>query len=118
MTSENDKWYMLVCVIASNFICGTLYLNITSFYPLYCENNYKDYINTTMIAVAMSSFELSGVIFSPLHAATVSVMGRKNAILIGMMILLLTNTGMALLSLFDGTDWKWFFSLSIIIRFI
>lgn len=69
-----------------------------------------------MIAVAMNSFELSGVMFTPLHAVTMSYIGRKNAILIGMLILMLTNTAMGLLSM--SSDWKWFFSLSIVIRFI
>jgi len=109
---------MLCCIMVSNVLCGMLYLNITSFYPLFTIDNYGENISVAMIAFAMCSFELSGFIFSPVHAATISKMGRKNAILIGISILLSTNTVMGFLSFVDPSKWKLFFGLSIAIRFV
>ena len=35
--TDGEKGKMLVAVLLSNMICGTMILNIASFYPLYVE---------------------------------------------------------------------------------
>lgn len=35
--SDGEKKSMLIAVLISNMICGTMILNIASFYPLYVE---------------------------------------------------------------------------------
>ena len=71
-----------------------------------------------MIAVAMSAFNLSGLLCAPIHAMTISKMGRKNAIIFGILLVLISNTCMGLISLLDKDDWKLFFGLSFFIRFV
>ena len=54
--TDSEKNKMLFCIIISNMICGTMILNIASFYPLYVETNYSPYINSAMVAGALGCF--------------------------------------------------------------
>ena len=80
-------------------VCGTLYLNISSFYPLYVNVKYKGKISTVMIACTLCCFNLAGVVCTPIHAITISRMGRKNALLVGFWAILISNTALGLCSL-------------------
>lgn len=70
---------------------STLYLNVGAFFPLYVDSNYKGYINTTMVSIILCAFEVSAVLSTPIHAITISKMGRKNAMLIGMVAILIAT---------------------------
>lgn len=101
----------------STIICGTLYLNISSFYPLYVERTFGlETINSTMIAVAIAMFEFAGFVSNPIHAHTISKVGRKNSILIGLVILVLANTALGMLSYIPADNWVLFYVLSILVR--
>jgi MFS family permease len=103
----------------STIICGTLYLNISSFYPLYVERTFGlDTINSTMIAVAIAMFEFGGFVSNPIHAHTISKVGRKNSILIGLTILVLANTALGMLSYIPADNWVLFYVLSIVVRLV
>ena len=54
--TEDEKKKMLFCILISNMICGTMILNISSFYPLFVEINYGDYITPSMTAFALGCF--------------------------------------------------------------
>ena len=54
--TDSEKNKMLFCVLISNMICGTMILNIASFYPLYVETYYGDWINSAMVAAALGCF--------------------------------------------------------------
>lgn len=88
------KAHMAYCIFASMLACGTLYLNITSFFPLFVQKQFGDQINTVVIAITLSSFNFAGVVCSPIHAVTISKMGRKNALMIGFGCIFLSNTAL------------------------
>ena len=46
------------------------------------------------------------------------MMGRKNAMLVGIFCMLVSNTGLGMLALIPYDNWKLFFGLSILIRFL
>jgi len=52
-----------------------------------------------MIACTLCCFNLAGVVCTPIHAITISRMGRKNALLVGFWAILLSNTALGLCSL-------------------
>ena len=98
-------------------IGATLFLNVISFYPLYSAQKYGDRMTTTLIAIAMCAFEFAGVVFTPVHAMSMSKMGRKNALIIGEVINVITNTIMGLLSLLSADKPMLFFWISALTRF-
>ena len=51
-----QKSRLIKCIIGSQVVCGTLYLNIVSFYPLFVNEHYNNKISTTMVSIAMSAF--------------------------------------------------------------
>lgn len=94
-TSESRaKARMAYCIFASMLACGTLYLNITSFFPLFVQTQFGTHINTVVIAITLSSFNFAGVVCSPIHAVTISKMGRKNALIIGFICIFVSNTAL------------------------
>lgn len=99
-------------------MCGTMILNVASFYPLYVETHYPEEISSVMVASALSCFQVAGVIFTPIHSITISKMGRKNSIIIGFICIFITNTALGALSLIPDADWRLFYSLSCLIRFV
>lgn len=104
-------------ILAAMVVCGTLYLSIASFFPLYVQKNFSE-INITMISICMSSFEFAGVICGPIHAVTMSKMGRKNAIIIGHILILLTTVSLGLISNIEKTEWKTFYAVACLVRFV
>lgn len=87
---------MVYSIFASMLVCGTLYLNISSFYPLYVNDNYGKQISTVTIACTLTCFNLAGVVCTPIHAMTISKMGRKNALLVGFWAILISNTALGM----------------------
>jgi hypothetical protein len=96
--NPKEKKALVYSILFTNMVCGTLYLNIVSFYPLYAEKMFPDYMTSTLVAVAMNTFELAGVVSTPIHAVSISKIGRKNSILIGIFVLLICNTAMGYIS--------------------
>jgi MFS family permease len=47
-----------------------------------------------IIAVILTSFNFAGVVCSPIHAITISKMGRKNALIIGFIFIFVSNTAL------------------------
>jgi MFS family permease len=112
-----EKTKLLTCIMTSQVVCGTLYLSISSFFPLFVEAHYP-MISSTMVSICMSSFEVAGVLFTPVHAITISKMGRKNSIIFGFSILVFTTTSLGLLSYIPYDHWKSFYYLATIVRFM
>lgn len=92
-------------------------LNVASFYPLHVENHYTQ-INPGKVALALGCFNVAGVIFTPVHSWTISKMGRKTSIILGMFCVLVSNTALGALAYIPDTEWQTFFYLSCGIRFI
>jgi len=89
---------MVLTIYASMLVCGTLYLNVSAFYPVYTVNKYGDKINTFDIACALCCFNFAGVVCSPIHGFTINKMGRKNSMIVGFVCILVSNTALAFLS--------------------
>ena len=51
------------------------------------------------------------------HAVTISAMGRKNAVMVGFIVLLLSTGALGLLEFIDYGNWKLFYGLAMAIRF-
>ena len=96
VNEEKAKLRMVYSIFASMLVCGTLYLNISSFYPLYVSVTYGDQISTVLIACTLCCFNLAGVVCTPIHAITIGKMGRKNALLVGFWAILISNTALGL----------------------
>ena len=115
--SEKEKKQLIITILAAMVVCGTLYLSIGAFFPLYVQQNFSE-INITMISICMSCFEAAGVLCGPIHAVTMSKMGRKNSIIIGHILIMLTTMGLGLISFIEATEWKTFYAVACIVRFI
>ena len=79
--------------------------NVPSFYPLYVEQHFGKHVSSAMSGVALGCFQIAGTIFTPVHSITISKMGRKNSILFGTTLILVTNTAFGALSLLPDIDW-------------
>ena len=99
-------------------VCSTQYLNVQAFFPLFVKLNYKDAIDATRISLALGAFNLAGVIFTPIHGISISKMGHKNSILLGMMFVLISNIVLGMLSLIPDYDVNLFILISVIARFV
>ena len=118
MLTDKEKSKLLVALCLSQTFQMALYLNISSFYPLYVSGTFPQDYNTTMIAIAISAFDLAGVVFSPLHIGLIGKLGRKNALLIANILLALTNGCLGALSYFNNDQWIEFFVASVVVRIV
>ena len=109
---------MVYSIFASMMVCGTLYLNISSFYPLFVKKKYGDEISTVVIACTLCCFNLAGVVCTPIHAVTISRMGRKNALLVGFWVILISNTCLGFCAYISEEQPWLFIGLCCIARFI
>jgi MFS family permease len=101
--------------------CGTAYLNVSSFYPLYVNDKYPGKINSTIVSICLAAFEFAGFIFTPIHGYTISKIGRKNAILMGFTLLILSTTALGMIALIDPEkegNYKIFIIASFFTRFL
>jgi len=110
---------MMVIVLLTNQLAnGTLYLNVFAFVPLYIQKNYAGEISVSMASFSLCAFELAALISAKIHQMTISKMGRKNAVILSYLLLILSTTGLGLLDLVDKSDWKLFIALLTILRFV
>jgi len=58
------------------------------------------------------------VLFANLHSHTISKFGRKNSVLVGLLILSLSNFGLGLLEYIPITHPNVFISLNVVLRFV
>ena len=117
--TESEKKTLVNTLLFSMLCCGTVYLNVMSFFPLYVKENFgEDKISSTMVSVAMSSFELAGIITAPINAGLISKIGRKTAIVIGFMIISLSTFSLGALSWIETTEYRTFFYAAMATRFV
>ena len=106
---------ILIVLLMSCVAAGSMYATMAAFLPIFVLERYNSYIplnisghkmglhkhhyiqqvDTTMISYIIVSFDLSQMISSFIHAKTISKMGRKNAILIGFAIQIITLLGLS-----------------------
>lgn len=71
--------YVLVTNQISN---GTIYVSVYTFVPLYCAQKYGEHITPFMAAIIIGVFEVATILSAKIHALTIHLMGRKNAIIL------------------------------------
>jgi len=71
-----------------------------------------------MIACTLCCFNLAGVVCTPIHAITISKMGRKNALLVGFWAILISNTALGLCSYISAEQPTLFVALCCAARFV
>ena len=108
----------MICGILTLTVVSTLYLNVGAFFPLYVDDNYKGYINTTMVSIILCAFEVSAVLSTPVHAVTISKMGRKNAMIVGIVAVIVATYMLGFLAYIPKERWFTFYALAIIARLI
>ena len=100
------KWIFLACILGQ-ITCGSLYLNMASFFPVYVDDKYnkplkalgkKPVISTFEISLCIVGLELAVMLCTFIHPRTISLMGRKNAIMIGFAVQVITNIVLGLLA--------------------
>ena len=97
--SEATQFQLLMAMLLGQVACGTQYYNIVAFFPLFVSDNYADHIDQTMVSLCLSAFQVAAVIFPKVHAITIHMMGRKNAILFGFFCIFISTMGLGLLAL-------------------
>lgn len=116
--TESEKRNIVICGIISLTVVSTLYLNVGAFFPLYVDMKFGNRINTTMVAIILCAFEVSAVLSTPIHAITISKMGRKNAMIIGLIAVILATYMLGFLAYFKKDQWLEFYLLAILARLI
>lgn len=93
----------------------TLYGNIATFYPPYRSIHHSS-ITDMMVGTILALFEVAIMIGSPIVSLIMPKIGRKNCIILGNLFMVIASYGFGLLVyVYDDT---WFFTLSLILRFI
>ena len=105
-----------MCVLVTNFLCGTQYLNIASFFPNFVKKSYPETITETMTAFCLTSNQLAAMLTFKIHQISISKIGRKNAVLLGLTLLSLTTVGLGMLDLISKTAWKEFYGAALAVR--
>lgn len=109
---------MFITLLINSVINYTLYFNIASFVPLYIEEYFSSQITTLMVSLGLSAFELSSVCSSRIHAATVSKIGRKKAIIIAYSLICVCLCGIGALDMIPKDNWVLFYTLFVVLRAI
>jgi MFS family permease len=118
LLSEREKKFLITTILFSLMCCGTIYLNIISFFPLYARENFPEKISLTMVSVCLSTFELAGVITSPINAIMISKIGRKTSLILGFSCIAVSTMGLGMLALIKTTEWRTFYYAAMAIRFV
>jgi len=77
---------------------NTVYMNISTFLPLYVKEKH-DSITSLMIGIILCMFQVAYLIVSPFIGQHLKVIGRKNSIVIGYLIIVSASFCFGLLTL-------------------
>lgn len=71
-----------------------------------------------MVSLALGSFDLSAMLCAKIHAITISKMGRKNAVMLGYFLLIVSLCGIGTLDMLPKDNWRTFYSFLLLLRFL
>ena len=91
---------------------------MTSFFPIFVKNKYHSQISDIEVSFCFSAFEIACVVSTKLNSVTISKMGRKNSILLGMFLLIISNFFIGTLYYLSEDYPKSFCTLMIVSRCI
>jgi MFS family permease len=109
-------------MVISLGLCNTLVLNVSSLLPNIAKEKYC--FNQTQLGMVFSVFELSVLIFTPIVSIYLEKIGRKNAVVSGLIIQIIATTGFGCLILIPASEpplcstHQQFFMLAMIARTI
>ena len=109
---------MLFAILINN---GTQMLSLESFFPVFVKNKYNknfEQISTVQVAFCFSCFEISCIILSKFNSVSINKMGRKNAIIFGLCLMVICNFGIGTLYYMPEDKPLLFISLMMILRFL
>ena len=100
-----------------------IYLGMASFFPLYVhakfnENGQNELISATMISLCISAFMTAQLFCVFIHAKTISLMGRKRALLIAFAVVAITNVCLGLAAWFPADRPKSFIAFVVFTRLV
>lgn len=101
-------------LLFSVVIMWTLYGNIATFYPPYKNHHHKT-ITDTMVGTVLAMMEVGILASSPIISMILQKVGRKNFILLGHLVMIISSVGFGLL-VYVESDIT-FFWISIGLRF-
>lgn len=94
-----------------------MFLNIASFLPLHIKENHP-FIESTELGVILAMYQVARLLLSTTIGGTMQKVGRKNYIMIGFVLLIISTVGFALIGYVD-TEYGWlFFASAIVLRFV
>ena len=88
----------LVALVLAVLASSMLYLNLATFLPLFVVKKFGNQVTSVEVSYCIIAFELSTAVSSFIHARTIVMIGRKNAIFIGFVIITLSLISLAMLS--------------------
>lgn len=97
---EKTKKSMMWGLVLGNYLSASLSTAMVAFYAEFAQKTYKDsfYINDTYVGIVLGMLEAAGLVFSPFFKILLQKMGRKNAVILGLTSMLISNTALASLS--------------------
>lgn len=106
---------MFVACLICTFACMCLYMNVSSLLPSYVEVNYPR-LNATYVGILMAIFPVGFLITAPIIGVYGEKVGRKNIVIIGVILITFATLAFGLASYFTNT-WL-FYSMSMLARLL
>ena len=113
-----EQKLLALCLVISSFSCGLLYANVTSFLPVFAADKYEGHVTATQYSIIISLFNVGGVLGSPIHAITISKIGRKTSLGIGFIITIVCTAGMGAASFYPAKAYVPFVVLTSAFRLV
>lgn len=116
MMSPDTK--LILTLVYSSTMCGTLYLNAYAIMPLYSLHKFGNALSTAQISLACSFFYIPAILFSPFYVKLLPKFGRKKSILMGQACLIAGNIMLSTLTTIGSDRPYLFMGLTMFSRFL
>ena len=96
-------------------------MNMASFFPVYADlkfNSETKQVSTLAISLCIVAFEIAAMSSTYVHSKTIHLMGRRNALMIGLFIMFATNVALGLVSHLPVDQPSLFIGANFLTRFI
>jgi len=111
-STSREKSRILWSMVFINAIVSTTYLNVYILLPLYMEDNFE--FSNMMVGILLASFQASFTFAAPLVGSILSLVGRRKAIIFGLVALSVSTAMFAVSSATKNP--MLFYSLSFLAR--
>eukprot|EP00347_Sterkiella_histriomuscorum_P003211 403365165 len=114
-TNKKMRKNVLFSCLFSLMMINTLFLNVENILPTWIPDHFPA-LHAIQISFILSAFEISGLIFSPFIGKNLNAVGRKNTILIGEIIMIISTVALGATQYITNQDW--YLYTSLLLRFI